>query len=107
MAHIISLRPAALPDGLVKSGVEGEVLEDAGGAQVAVARVSDAGLDAREAIRLDGADIVEDHLAGDAVDSDIGADPQGEGRDGDRGESRGLAKSANGMTEIRQHLHLD
>ena len=42
----------ALPDGVVKSGVEGEVLEDTVGAQVAVARVGDAGLDAREAIRF-------------------------------------------------------
>ena len=54
-----------------------------------------------------GADIVEDHLAGDAVGSDIGADPQGEGRDGDRGENGGLAKAANGVTEIGQHLCQD
>ena len=91
----------------MKPGVEGEVLEDAGGAQVAVARVGDAALDAREAIRLDGADIVQDHLAGDAVGSDIGADPQGEGRDGDRGENGGLAKAANGVTEISQHLCIE
>ena len=93
-----------LPDGVVKPGVEGQVLEDAVGAQVAVARVGDAGVDASEAIRLYGADIVEDHLAGDAVGGDVGADSQGERRDGDCGESGGFAKAANGVAEIGQHL---
>jgi hypothetical protein len=94
----------ALPDRAVKAGFEGEVLEDASGAQVAVARVGDTGVDARQAIWLHGADIVEDHFAGETEGSDIGPDSQGERHDGDCGKSGGFAKTSNSVVEIGQHL---
>lgn len=76
--------------------MKGEILEDARGAQFAVAAVRKLGVDARQLSGTRGAQVVEQHLADHAIDSDIGADAECQGRDCRGGESGRAAEESKG-----------
>ena len=77
---------AGAPVGAAEAAVEGDVLEDAGPGQLAVAGIGNVGAEADQALRMGSAEVVENHLADHAIDGDVAADAQRERCDGRRRE---------------------
>ena len=77
--------------------VEGEILEDPGVPQLAVHGVVDLAAGTRQALRLTGAQIVEDHFTDDAVSRDVRSDTQGQRSHCHHDETGRLSEDAGGV----------
>ena len=82
--------------------VESQILKHAGIAQFTIPAIWNVGGHARQPLGLPRADVVEDHLANDAVDGDVGAQAESQGKNTDGSESRGFAETPQSVVQIRE-----
>ena len=85
-----------VPVDVVEPDVESQILKYAGLAEFAIAGIRNVGGNARQAVRLPGAEVVEYHLAHDAVDGDVGANAQRQRRNGNSDERRRSSETSQG-----------
>ena len=91
-----------IPVDIVEPDVESQILKYAGMAEFAIAGIRNLGGNARQAVRLPGAEVVKDHLAHDAVDRDIDANAQSQRRNGNSDERRRSTEASQGAAKVGQ-----
>jgi hypothetical protein len=82
--------------------VESEVLKDPRMLQVPIQGVRQIRVHTGKAVRLAGAQIIQNHFADDAIDRDVGADTEGQRSDGTCREYGGFPKPSHCLPDVGQ-----
>ena len=91
-----------IPVDVAEPDVKSQILKCAGLAEFAITGIGYLRGNARQAIRLPGAEVVKYHLAHDAVNGDIDTNAQGDGRNRHSHERRRFTETSQGAAKVGQ-----
>ena len=91
---------AGIPGNIAESEVESQILKYACLAELAIPGIRSPIGNAHQTVRLAGAEVVQNHLADDAVNCDVGAQAQSQRTNRDSGERRRSAEPSQSVPKI-------